>query len=81
MQGIMEASAQSLRMTRLSGRRDMSTLLAQSAFSVKPCMRAVSNHGRFSPICGCLRADWSGYFNLLARLCMRAGRNNGFSIS
>ncbi|CAL8463710.1 g3244 [Coccomyxa elongata] len=33
VQGIMEASAQSLRMTRLSGRRDMSTLLAQSAFS------------------------------------------------
>ncbi|KAK9917305.1 hypothetical protein WJX75_002985 [Coccomyxa subellipsoidea] len=33
MQGIMEASAQSLRLTRLSGRRDMSTLLAQSAFS------------------------------------------------
>lgn len=34
VQGIMEASAQSLRLTRLSGRRDMSTLLAQSAFSV-----------------------------------------------
>ena len=35
VQGIMEASAQSIRLTRLSGRRDMSTLLAQSAFSVR----------------------------------------------
>ena len=45
VQGIMEASAQSLRMTRLSGRRDMSTLLAQSAFSVsKPCKRQDRHH-------------------------------------
>ena len=36
VQDIMENSAQSLRLTRLSGRRDMSTLLAQSAFSVQP---------------------------------------------
>jgi hypothetical protein len=35
VQAIMESSAQSLRLTRLSGRRDMSTLLAQSAFSVR----------------------------------------------
>lgn len=35
VRGIMQASAQSLRLTRLSGRRDMSTLLAQSAFSVR----------------------------------------------
>ncbi|CAK0785418.1 hypothetical protein CVIRNUC_008627 [Coccomyxa viridis] len=33
VQDIMENSAQSLRLTRLSGQRDMSTLLAQSAFS------------------------------------------------
>ncbi len=32
---IMEESAQSLRLTRLSGKRDMSTLLSQSAFSVR----------------------------------------------
>ena len=31
----MEESAQSLRLTRLSGKRDMSTLLSQSAFSVR----------------------------------------------
>ena len=36
VQDIMENSAQSLRLTRLSGQRDMSTLLAQSAFSVQP---------------------------------------------
>ena len=35
VQDIMENSAQSLRLTRLSGQRDMSTLLAQSAFSVQ----------------------------------------------
>ena len=39
VQDIMENSAQSLRLTRLSGQRDMSTLLAQSAFSVRPLAR------------------------------------------
>jgi len=37
VQDIMENSAQSLRLTRLSGKRDMSTLLSQSAFSVQSC--------------------------------------------
>lgn len=36
VQDIMEDSAQRLRLTRLSGKRDMSTLLSQSAFSVRP---------------------------------------------
>lgn len=38
----MEDSAQSLRLTRLSGKRDMSTLLSQSAFSVQSCLSNTS---------------------------------------
>ena len=79
----MEESAQSLRLTRLSGKRDMSTLLSQSAFSVSfsagcEAVRLCATQeggerhaqaGDLRSLCTAMISPTSGYFAVLALRC------------